>query len=363
LVQGYEGIGDATEYDRHARLVVNGWHGLQPDYTLKDLRKSNFIIWFTSVLYDQFGEHLVGAYLFYAALAVIGAYCWYRATVEAVPFINKKLYLALILFMPSILFWPAALGKEALMLVGLGVLALAASKFLSGQFLVAALIGTAGGWLVWVVRAHLLAMVVLATAVAFLFGRIRKKSGKASITSRPLGMIVLGFLIVFTVTQAMDSIGLQDLSQSSIETELDVQTAKTQQGNSKIEHAPNTLSPLSVPQGAVTVLLRPFPWEAESSFQLLSSAESAFLMVLMVLRFRSLRDSLRRCRTTPFLLYCWILILLYCVAFSSFANLGLLTRARSLVLPAVYVLIAVDPTRAAEMDDEPAPDHVSVGRA
>jgi len=36
----------------------------------------------------------------------------------------------------------------------------------------------------------------------------------------------------------------------------------------------------------------------------------------------------------------------YATAFSSIANMGLLTRQRTLVLPAMYVLIAIDPLRA-----------------
>jgi hypothetical protein len=362
LVTGYDGVGDATEYDQHARLVVNGWHGLQPQYNLKDLSKSNFIIWFTSVLYDNFGAHLVGAYLFYAALAIIGSYCWYRATCEAIPYLDKKLYLALCLFMPSILFWPAALGKEALMLVSLGMLSLAVAKLLTGRVLTAVPYALFGGWLTWIVRAHLLAMVTIAAAIAYFFGRIRKKGGTGTVKARPITMVLVAVLLVFTVTQAMKSLGLQDLSQDSITTELNAQTARTNYGSSKTGNAPNSLSPLSIPQGAVTVLLRPFPWEAGSSYQLLSSAESVFLIFLMLKRWSSMRNSLRRARSTPFLLYCWILILIYCTAFSSFANLGLLTRERSLVLPAVYVLIAIDPVKALELDEEEAQQQLPSGR-
>jgi hypothetical protein len=49
-------------------------------------------------------------------------------------------------------------------------------------------------------------------------------------------------------------------------------------------------------------------------------------------------------RSTPFLLYCWIVVIIYSVAYSSFANFGLLVRQRSLVMPAVFVLLAVRAT-------------------
>jgi hypothetical protein len=44
------------------------------------------------------------------------------------------------------------------------------------------------------------------------------------------------------------------------------------------------------------------------------------------------------------------LLLLYSMTFSSFANFGLLNRQRSLVLPALYALIALEPALASRED-------------
>ena len=109
------------------------------------------------------------------------------------------------------------------------------------------------------------------------------------------------------------------------------------------------------------MLLRPFPWETDSPLQLLSSLESAILAGIIVARLASVRAALTLARSvTPFLLYCWVLIILYAATFSSFANFGLLVRQRSLVLPALFVLIAVRAstraTTAAGTDAGPAAD-------
>ena len=92
------------------------------------------------------------------------------------------------------------------------------------------------------------------------------------------------------------------------------------------------------------MLLRPFPWETDSPLQLLGVARVGRCWP------GSSWSAWRRCgrpsaraRSTPFLLYCWILRILYAATFSSIANFGLLVRQRSLVLPALYVLIAVRP--------------------
>jgi hypothetical protein len=158
-----------------------------------------------------------------------------------------------------------------------------------------------------------------------------------------VGLLAVVLLMAFTVSQAAKFLGLEDLSLSSIEQELDENTERTAQGGSEFEHGGNSLNPLHLPQGAVTVLLRPFPWETDSPLQLLSSVESALLAGIIVARLASLRAAFTRARTTPFLLYCWILVILYAATFSSVANFGLLVRQRSLVLPALYVLIAVRP--------------------
>jgi len=68
--------------------------------------------------------------------------------------------------------------------------------------------------------------------------------------------------------------------------------------------------------------------------------------VFILCRFRSLTFSLTRARSTPFLIYCWTFVLLYAITFSAIANYGLLTRQRSLALPAFFVLLAVEPALA-----------------
>jgi hypothetical protein len=81
---------------------------------------------------------------------------------------------------------------------------------------------------------------------------------------------------------------------------------------------------------------------------------------MIVARFASVRASVTRARATPFLLYCWVLTILYAATFSSFANFGLLVRQRSLVLPALFVLLALDGARE-RRPDRPIPERVLAG--
>jgi hypothetical protein len=89
------------------------------------------------------------------------------------------------------------------------------------------------------------------------------------------------------------------------------------------------------------VLIRPFPWETDTPFQLLASLESAAVAVFILTRLGSLKNALLRARSSPFLLYCWVLTILYSATFAAFSNFGLLVRQRSLVLPAFFALLCV----------------------
>jgi Uncharacterised nucleotidyltransferase len=343
-VRTYEGIADATGYNQYGRQFARAWFegGTAPELT--NLRQTNFIRWFTGVVYYVFGTNMLAGFFVFGLLAVVGSYLWYRATAEAVPRFDKRLYLALVLFAPSIAFWPSSIGKESLMQLGIGAVALGTAHLLRHRLARATVLGVGGGWLLWVVRPHLLALVTLAAGCAYAMGRVRGSGGAMrSLMARPVGLLAVVLVIAFAVSQATEFLGIEDLSLSSIEAELDENTERTAQGGSEYEHGGNSLNPLRLPEGAATVLLRPFPWETESSLQLLSSLESVLLVTVIVVRLASLRTALTRARSTPFLLYCWVLVILYAATFSSIANFGLLVRQRSLVLPALYALIAVRP--------------------
>jgi hypothetical protein len=345
LVDGYGNVGDATEYHQYAVGYVRG--NPKP---LTDLRKTNFIRWFTGVTYKEFGIDIIAGFLIFSLIAVVGSYLWYRATADSVPFINKRMYFCFVMFMPSIAFWPSSIGKEALMQFGLGAAALGASNLLRQRLVRGLLIGVPGGWLLWVVRPHLLAFAACATGLAYLISR-RQRPGETEIRgslARPLGLVLVAIIAVWAVTQAASFLGMPDFSLKSIEQTLSEQTAKTSQGGSQFDTNSGQvhLTPLSLPQGAVTVLLRPFPWEVDSAFQIFASIEAAAITALIIIRWRCLTTSLRHIRSSPFLFYCWTLIALYSITFSSFANMGLLVRQRSLVLPALFVILCINVDKA-----------------
>ena len=349
LVGEYGTHGDASVYDDYGRRLAHAWiSGGVVDYTSGASGGTVWVRWFTGIVYYVFGSNILNGFLIFSLLALLGTYFWYRAAVEAVPFLNKRLCFLLLFFAPSIAFWPSSIGKEALMQLGLGCVALGSAKLLKQRLFQGIVIALPGAWLLYNVRPHLLAFATFAAGVAYVTGRVRRGRSGAESTSlfRPVGMVIVALLAFFALSQAAQFLGMKDFSINSIEEELTQQTGRTSQGGSQVETGKVSLTPLSVPQGMVKVLLQPFPWEVETRIQLLASLECAALAVFIVCRFRSLTFSLTRARSTPFLIYCWTFVLLYAITFSAIANYGLLTRQRSLALPAFFVLLAVEPALA-----------------
>ncbi len=339
-------LGDASVYDQFGLRYANSWLGKTGVTTpvLTNLKSSNFMRWFTGIVYYLFGRDLIAGFFVFSLIAFAGSYLWYRAAVIAVPSLDRRLFFLLVTFAPSIVFWPAGVGKEALVQFGLGGVALGVAYMLTGRMVTGILVSLPGAWVTYVVRAHLLGLALLALAFAYVLGRQRTAAVSKSSLAKPVGIIVVVMLAAFGVTQGAKRLHIAALTPAAIQSELQATSVSTTQGHSGFTTSVS-LSPLHLPQDAVTVLLRPFPWEVQTKNQILASLEGIGLAAFILLRRRSLALSLRLIRETPFLLYAWILTLLYVLLFQAFGNFGLLVRERSIVLPALYLLLSLDARR------------------
>ena len=130
---------DAIQYNQYGQDYI---HGIAEP--LDDLRKTNFIRFLTAHVYVLIGPDLIAAFLVFGIFAFFGAYLWYRATAEGVPSLNRQMYCALLFFAPSLAFWPSSVGKEAMMLPALGLVALGTAYLLKGRLLHGFLVAAPG---------------------------------------------------------------------------------------------------------------------------------------------------------------------------------------------------------------------------
>ena len=94
---------------------------------------------------------------------------------------------------------------------------------------------------------------------------------------------------------------------------------------------------------AVTVLFRPFVFEVHNLQSLMAAIEGTMLMLLCLLRIRWASTALRSLRKQPFVVFCLVYCGLFIVAFSGFANFGLLARERVQLYPLFLVLFSIPP--------------------
>ena len=86
----------------------------------------------TGIIYTVFRPSLPIGFLVFSWLGFLGLFWFYRAFQLAVPEGRSHTYARFVFFLPSLLFWPSSIGKEAWMMCTLGPAAFWAAKLLAG---------------------------------------------------------------------------------------------------------------------------------------------------------------------------------------------------------------------------------------
>jgi len=165
------------------------------------------------------------------------------------------------------------------------------------------------------------------------------------------GLVVLVVLGGVLVNRTGDLLSSNDI-ETSVDAALATNIERTTQGGSQFSPA-NPRQPVGYAIAAVTIILRPFPFEAHAVDQLGVSLEGLGLIVLAALSWRRLLTIPRRLRSDPYVSMALVYILMFIFALGTVGNFGIVSRQRSQVMPFVFVLLsvpAVVPPRKAERD-------------
>jgi hypothetical protein len=336
----YSGVADATTYTsvaaqnykafRHYHFFwpnTGVFHGLVP--------------WLDTIIYALFGPTELGAFLVFSWISLIGTYLFYRAFQIGYPEGDGRRYAVLVFFLPSMIYWPSSLGKEAWMLLSVGLASYGVARALTGRvggYL--SLAAGVGGMLL--VRPHLGLIFLPAAVVAFLLRRT--VPGRRRPIGRMVGIAVLVVCCLAAVGKAQSYFGITNLDVQSVTKQLNTTRQETDIGSSAF-HPPNARSPVGYPEAVVTVLYRPFPWEAHTLTVRVASLEGVILLCLTVASWRRLRRLPRALWENPYVTYAFVYSALFVLAFSNFANFGILARQRIQLLPLFLVLLALPADR------------------
>ncbi len=336
----YGGTADAATYNKFGAQFAPQFRSGDFHVEVGRVVGTGFIKIFTGIVYAITGSSLLGGFLVFSVLGFWGSYLCYRAFVACLPDADHWLYGRLVFLLPSMLFWPSGLGKEAWMLLCIGVIAYGAARLYTrrrGGFAVLGL-GLAG---CAAVRPHI-AVILLAAAFA---GYLLRPAGPRATVLSPLakiaGVAVLVVVSLVSVQRAANFLEVDNVSASSVDKVLSSTQEKTDQGGSSFK-AERARGPLAIPQATVQVLLRPFPWEAHNAQALVTSFEGLLLVALAWRSRRSLRELPRRLKES-YVLFAVLYSVTFIYAFSTIGNFGILARERVQVLPFVLALLCLAP--------------------
>lgn len=352
----YDGQADSSMYSSTGALLARQFR--DGDFTVelgRPVQGTGFIQLLTGAVYTVTGATDLGGFLVFSWLGFWGLYLFHRAFVRAVPQGDHLRYARMVFLLPSLLFWPSSIGKEAWICLGLGLAAYGAARALTRAVGGIPLIGL-GLLMVAMVRPHVAALVAISVFAAYVLRRHPGPGSLAAVGGKVVGIIVLGVGLVVAVGQLEQFLGVDAFDQESVQVTLDEVTARTGQGGSYVEGTRTDLSPSRFPRAFVNVMFRPFPWQATNLQALVAAAEALLLLVLFLGGWRRLLGAVRSTLDTSYVILCGCYTVLFVYGFSSFANYGILVRQRVQMLPFFLVLLAMPPLRRAEPDlEEPDP--------
>ena len=326
------GNGDAFRYHRTGLRIAPVWQSLQLPEVTSGSFGTQVTGQITGLLYAIVSPPMIGGFLMFATLSFVGMVCFYVAFRSTLPHWGALPYFVLLFFLPTMLFWPSSVGKDSLMILGLGLLTLGSVWLFSGRFAAGAWLAGTGGILVGLIRPHVLALAVGSIVLAVVF----TQAGRLDISraARASLMFVTLVAMAYVVPVAAARVGVDE----GLETFLAEQNRRTARGGSAVIGQPAT-TPQAIPGATLRVLFRPLPHEATTPAMLLSALEGVALLGILIWRSPTMWANRRVVRGTPYAILSLAFTAAFVIAFSSIFNLGIIARQRSQVIPFLLVLI------------------------
>jgi len=332
----YGGSADASGYNQAGTIISHYiWNLDFAPISAQFHWGTSFVMILTGIIYSITGPSIYAGYLVYSFLAFLGSYFYYRAFTVAFPQGNSRLFLILIFFFPSILYWPNGIGKDALMLLFMGLSAYGSARLIRNQIrgLIPLAIGFGG---ILLIRPHIAMVLALALGFALVVRGFKKQSiGPATYI---IALIAVGAFTWFLVPSLAAELGIEDLSFQGVTTTFVQQQDFTFEGGSAFQVVDIT-DPFRLPGQLFGIIFRPFPWETNNVQALVQSLEGALMLGLILWKIKNIGRALVNAMSDPYLRYIIISIFSLLMVFTAIANFGILVRERAMMLPFLLKLI------------------------
>jgi hypothetical protein len=356
----YNHVADWLRYDNQGRQMADNLrHGhftLQGTGITQRFINDGSVSFFGGIIMTVIGPNQLGAFFVSAWVAYVGTVFFYKAFTVTFPGVDRRFYAKLIFLFPSILFWTADVGKEAVMLFALGLTAYGMAMILvrNGRGYLYALIGGVIGVIIRPNEAALLvggfavAMLVRSLYVVEVDGRPPVRRGGIAGIGSFIFVAAALVVVAYEASHLLHPVtanghggltgALSNLSKGNTGTGAGF-------GSSGVAYSSN---PLWYPRDVYTVLFDPFWFNAGSVTQIVQSVENTLIVGVFVYSFRRLRYLFRVCAQRPYVLMALVYSLLFLYSFAALGNLGLITRERTLLLPMLFTVLAFPVAGAGE---------------
>jgi hypothetical protein len=362
--QVYGDRADATGYDGAGTRLAKAFHDgpqafhMAAQIDLPKLTGTPFVALITMIVYLIIGSSLLGGFLVFSWLSFWGMFWFYQAVVVAFPEANHRRYAVLLFFLPTMIYWPSSIGKEAWMIFTMGLATYGVALVLRHKplgYLTSALglTGTA------FVRPHVTLLIFLSLFIAYMLRRRSWRESRLGPVGKFAGVAVLLVAGGIVLTQAAKFFDLDQLDSQSATQVLNETERRSGQGDSEFETG-RPASPADFPNAMLAVLFRPFIWEASNAQAGFAAIEGSLVLVLFGMSLGRLVRLPQYMFRVPYIAYCLAFVVMFVFAFSSIGNFGILTRQRTQVFPFLLVMLVIPEAEYVRKRDLTLEDRITV---
>jgi hypothetical protein len=337
----YRGSGDARGYYRRGlEYAERFWQfDFSPFYDPQlwfrgTWTGTSFMSFPSGIILTLTGPSMQGAFVAFSLLAFLGLVGFAVAFHRTTPGVPLTRYARWIWLFPSMWYWPSSLGKEVIILMGLGV---AVAGFVGQRGRIHWPLLGLGTFFVFAIRAQVAAVVILSFILAYWLSLGSRWTMQKALQ----GILIVG-IGLGGIYLSMDHIGVDGFDVEGVQSYMEEMSEGAAGGGSQVENVPVGVQ--GVPMALVNILARPFVWEAHNLMALLSAVEILGFWGIVWYRRRNFMNALRNWRSHPLLRVAVPFILVYSITLGMLvSNLGIIARQRIFLFPFLFLLLEAMP--------------------
>ncbi|MBI0425628.1 hypothetical protein [Psychrobacter sp. NG27] len=280
-----------------------------------------FVNYFSSMLSQGADASYLNTTLLYNLLGTLGLVLLYLSLKKYLKVFSW--YWIFILFIPSMSFWSAGLGKDAVSFFATCLFLYSITTSKKASLLIAI-----SFFFMFMVRPHIAFIMLVSYIIYFII------KSKVNFIFKLFFLPVIGICVFLSVDFVQQYVGLDEVSLEGVSGYIDGRQGLNSKGGSSLD-----ISSMSYPMQMFTYVFRPLPFEASSVVALVTSLENIIILFLFIYILLKSKFNFR-----PFIqgknLWLFTYVFLTCsILAMTTANLGIATRQKWMFMPVLLYLL------------------------